>query len=59
MRVYEDHDTHPLTLDLYTTKLFGPEWIEWEPEALRAAIWQEVKQWGVRGRLSCRCCWLS
>lgn len=36
--VYNHHDTHPLILDLFTTRLFGGEWFGWEPETLRMLI---------------------
>jgi hypothetical protein len=38
------HDSHPLTLNLYLTKHFGPEWWEWEPETLTSAISREFNK---------------
>jgi len=36
--ILQEHDAHPLILDLYITKKMGPEWWEWEPETLREML---------------------
>lgn len=32
---------HPIILDLCALKKYGPEWLEWEPETIQAAIQQD------------------
>ena len=49
--IYQHHDTHPLVLALFTTKLMGGvEWVQWEPETLRIVLSQ-------RDRVVSECNW--
>lgn len=38
--LFTHHDTHPVVIDFALLKMFGPEWVNWEPET----IWQEVQR---------------
>jgi len=38
--LFTHHDTHPIILDIALLRIFGAEWMEWEPETLR----EEVKR---------------
>jgi hypothetical protein len=36
--LFTHHDTHPIILDMALIRLFGTDWLEWEPETLREEI---------------------
>jgi hypothetical protein len=36
--VFSHPDTHPLILDLLLLRRYGPDWLDWEPETVKAAI---------------------
>ena len=36
--LFTHHDTHPIVLDMALIRIFGTDWLEWEPETLRTEI---------------------
>jgi hypothetical protein len=38
INIFQHPDSHPYVLDLLLLRKYGPDWMEWEPETLRAYI---------------------
>jgi hypothetical protein len=45
--IFQHPDAHPYVLDLALLKKYGPEWMEWEPEALELRIPQDFPTRGI------------
>jgi len=43
-RMLSSHDTHPLVLDALLLRVFGPDWLGWEPEALAQELRRVTRQ---------------